>query len=67
MGQEAKDIYGNQEQLKKDLANVASVAPNQVYFYNQTANQDVKTGVTALSVSSSAPGSFQAARATAAT
>eukprot|EP00775_Hariotina_reticulata_P003888 gene3888-4143_t len=50
MGQEAKDIYSNQEQLKKDLADAASITPGQVFFYNQTANQDPKTGVTALSL-----------------
>lgn len=50
MGQEAKDIYKNQGALKQQVATAAGVGSNQVYFYNQTANMDPKTGVTAMSL-----------------
>lgn len=51
MGQEAKDIYTNQQSLKQQVADAAGVKSSQVYFYNQTANMDPRTGVTAMSVS----------------
>jgi hypothetical protein len=51
MGQDAGEIYKNQGQLKSQLAAAAGVRPGQIYFYNQTANSDARTGVTAMSVS----------------
>jgi hypothetical protein len=51
MGQDAREIYRNQGALKQQLAEAAGVRPGQIYFYNQTANSDARTGVTAMSVS----------------
>jgi hypothetical protein len=50
MGQDAREIYRNQGALKQQLAEAAGVRPGQIYFYNQTANSDARTGVTAMSV-----------------
>jgi hypothetical protein len=50
MGEEAATIYRNQGELRSQLAQAAGVAPSQVLFYNQTANVDARTGVTAVSV-----------------
>ncbi|KAF8055996.1 hypothetical protein HT031_006517 [Scenedesmus sp. PABB004] len=49
-GENAKDIYRNQGALRSQLATAAGVAPGQVYFYNQTANMDPRTGATAMSL-----------------
>lgn len=50
MGEEAATIYRNQGELRSQLAQAAGVAPSQVLFYNQTANVDARTGVTAVSL-----------------
>lgn len=50
MGQDAGEIYKNQGALKQQLAQAAGVRPGQIYFYNQTANSDARTGVTAMSL-----------------
>uniref|UniRef100_A0A383VHN9 Uncharacterized protein n=1 Tax=Tetradesmus obliquus TaxID=3088 RepID=A0A383VHN9_TETOB len=50
MGQDAGEIYKNQGALKQQLAAAAGVRPGQIFFYNQTANSDARTGVTAMSL-----------------
>lgn len=51
LGQDARAIYDNQDALKRQLAEAAGVRSDQVYFFNQTANNDARTGVTTMSVS----------------
>lgn len=50
MGQQARDIYKNQKALKQQVADAAGVGTDQVFFFNQTTNQDPRTGVTAMSL-----------------
>ncbi|KAF6251795.1 hypothetical protein COO60DRAFT_1704601 [Scenedesmus sp. NREL 46B-D3] len=50
LGQDARAIYENQDVLKRQLAEAAGVRPDQVYFFNQTANNDARTGVTTMSL-----------------
>jgi hypothetical protein len=61
MGQDAGEIYKNQGALKQQLAQAAGVRPGQIYFYNQTANSDARTGVTAMSVSAAAAMTYMTA------